>query len=465
MDSPVEFVGTLFPHQVESLEWTLEKEDGGTILCLEMGLGKTIITIATIVKRPIKTLIITPLSILTQWESELLKFSKGLKIATYHGTKRNSDAMMEEIYESDVVLTTYNTIHSDLKNGNSEIFDQFERVVADEAHKLRNKKSAMHQAFESVFCDTAKKIFLTGTPICNSEQDLINLFTLLNRKPYDEKSTWKSFTKLEALQELEILKNKFVLVKTLEGTMPNTLPELSIHNTSITFDPESSQHKKYERACVADYATILQKISKLRLCVDDTKLIDEDESEVAKKVRIILEIISQTPIDEKIIIFSSWLKMLDILDKIIEEDTFMFHGKLSNVEKDFVLSEFKKADTARILLITIKSGSVGLNLNIANNCIIVEPYWHFSEESQAIKRLHRIGQTKAVKVHHIHVSNSIENWMTKLQEKKKKIADKILYGKGDFEEIELLETEKKDLFDRFVNMRIDEDESEGGAQN
>ena len=455
------FQGTLRPHQEKSLEWVLKKENKGCVLSLEMGLGKTIVSIAVVVTNPIKTLVIVPLSIMTQWESEFEKFSTGLTVMIYHGVNRKN--LIDDIDDADVVITTYNTFVSDLKNENTEHYDLFERVIVDEAHKMKNRKSMMHMSFVELFSDVKNKILLTGTPICNSEHDLISLFLLLNRRPYNDLEYWKGTNKDLVFEELQKLRRRYMLIMLAEKTIPNELPELTIENVIVPFKMAPEQEKVYNRVLrmpTEGRGKMLQKISKLRLCVNDNKLIKIDDnvtSELAEKIAVVTKIIESTPKDEKIIIFSSWLKMLNILNDEISEDCMLFHGSLRKEEKDAILLNFKKPRTARILLITIRSGSVGLNLNIANNCIIVEPYWAKTEEDQAIKRLYRMGQEKPVKVYKIMISNTIENWMTKLQEGKTKIVNKILFGKGNTQDIEECFAAKDEMFNQFVKVKIEEE--------
>lgn len=140
--------------------------------------------------------------------------------------------------------------------------------------------------------------------------------------------------------------------------------------------------------------------------------------------------------------------MLELIQSALPDiPSLIYTGKLSTAEKESVIEKFNTDDSIRVLYITLKAGSVGLNLNIANNAIIVEPYFNRAEEDQAMTRIYRIGQTRDVKIYKLDISNSIEQWMKSLQRRKSKISDKILNNTGTIVEIEDELVENKIILD------------------
>ena len=438
---------SLMPHQVTCRDWTLKHEgDGGCILALGMGMGKTVISISVMIASQLPTLVILPLSLLTQWSEEIKKHSSFVSVGVYHGATRTLTS------EYDIVLTTYNTIVSDLKKGRTDHYKQFKRIIIDEAHKLRTKKSKAHQAIAEVFKEVKNKILLTGTPICNSPDDLISLFMILNIEPLNTEEYWCKLP-TKKIENLIEAKDKAMLYMTLEKVMPDHLPPLTIVPVDKPF-AKDEQKGFYTDILTGHMPTKykIQKITKLRQCANHVNLLKNEIScDMSEKVTMVKNIIVKVPEDEKIVVFSQWYEMLSLLKDNIEEKSVVFHGKMKISDKTSVIKEFQEDPSVRILFITLKAGSVGLNLTAANHAILVEPYFNAAEENQAMKRIHRIGQTKEVKVYKLHVSNTIENWMVQMKKVKTRIENKILTNSGTIEEITTDNREKLDMFDMYVN--------------
>lgn len=127
----------------------------------------------------------------------------------------------------------------------------------------------MHLSFVELFESIKNKILLTGTPICNSESDLISLFLLLNHRPYNDIEFWSGTDKALVLEELQKLRRKYMLIMTMEKTMPNELPPLEIIPIVVQFKMAPEQQKIYERVLrmpTEGRGKMLQNISALRLC-------------------------------------------------------------------------------------------------------------------------------------------------------------------------------------------------------
>lgn len=190
-------------------------ELGKGALCADaMGLGKTLTMIALILAtndaKPsgcIKsTLIVAPLSIISNWEKQLEDHCApgALKYCTYYGATRGMSA--DELKKYDVVITTYQVIsgeHADRAGGQpakkkkkgtaseGSLFDvKWKRIVLDEGHSIRNPRAKMSQACCALEAD--RRWILTGTPIINSPRDLGSMMSFLRIcKPLDEEDFFK----------------------------------------------------------------------------------------------------------------------------------------------------------------------------------------------------------------------------------------------------------------------------------
>ncbi|GAV51823.1 hypothetical protein ZYGR_0AF02940 [Zygosaccharomyces rouxii] len=159
--------------------------------------------------------------------------------------------------------------------------------------------------------------------------------------------------------------------------------------------------------------------------------------EVAKpaKIEALLKhcsILQETSPGEQIVVFSQFSSFLDILETELANaflgngvKVYKFDGRLNLKERAAVLESFstKDFDNQKVLLMSLKTGGVGLNLTCASNAFMMDPWWSPSMEDQAIDRIHRIGQINQVKVTRFIVENSIEEKMLRIQERKRTIGE------------------------------------------
>ncbi|KAF2838203.1 DNA repair protein, RAD5 [Patellaria atrata CBS 101060] len=130
----------------------------------------------------------------------------------------------------------------------------------------------------------------------------------------------------------------------------------------------------------------------------------------------------------KSVVFSQFTSFLDLLGPALSRDRIefvRFDGSLNQKQRTAVLTEFAESKKGLVLLLSLRAGGVGLNLTCANRVFMMDPWWSFAVESQAIDRVHRMGQEKEVTVHRFIVEGSIEEKMLKVQERKKFIASSL----------------------------------------
>lgn len=144
---------------------------------------------------------------------------------------------------------------------------------------------------------------------------------------------------------------------------------------------------------------------------------DESEPEIkgshsTKVTAVISELLSLLKADPavKVLIFSTWEKVLDIIKDALVQNNISFRRLESGDKFKSSLSQFK-AGAVTVLLLPLKHGSKGLNLTEATHIFFVEPILNPAEEQQAVGRIHRIGQTKPTFVHRFVVHNTIEERM------------------------------------------------------
>ncbi|AOA61699.1 DNA repair protein [Komagataella phaffii CBS 7435] len=193
---------TLLPFQLEGLNWLVKQEEsefGGGVLADEMGMGKTIQTIALFMHDRTKSpnLVIAPTVALMQWKSEIELHTNGiLKVGVFHGQNRGKSA--EELKEYDVILTTYSVLESVYRKQNygfkrkrglvkepSPLHNtHFYRVILDEAHNIKDRQSGTAKAANSL--DTEKRWCLSGTPLQNRIGEMYSLIRFMKLYPFCE---------------------------------------------------------------------------------------------------------------------------------------------------------------------------------------------------------------------------------------------------------------------------------------
>src|SRR5690606_38633571 len=112
------------------------------------------------------------------------------------------------------------------------------------------------------------------------------------------------------------------------------------------------------------------------------------------------------------------------------------HGGLNTLERKKTLSEFEKYEKGAIMVMTLKTGGVGLNLTKASYVIHLEPWWNPAVENQATDRAHRMGQKRSVQVYRYLMKDSVEERMEVLKDKKRKAFDQLFDEATNFESTE-----------------------------
>lgn len=155
----------------------------------------------------------------------------------------------------------------------------------------------------------------------------------------------------------------------------------------------------------------------------------EREWETSAKIEKVMEILEATQNrkeNEKTIIFSQFTSMLDLIEVPISRKDWnykRYDGSMSSNARNDAVLEFTDRKDCRIMLVSLKAGNSGLNLVAASQVIIFDPFWNPYIEEQAIDRAHRIGQMRRVQVHRILVTNTVEDRILALQDKKRELIE------------------------------------------
>jgi SNF2 family DNA or RNA helicase len=157
-------------------------------------------------------------------------------------------------------------------------------------------------------------------------------------------------------------------------------------------------------------------------------------AKIDKMMDILTDVVQTADDGEKVLIFSQWTSLLDLAEVPIEGKGWgyrRYDGSMNAKMRGDAVDDFKDArKNVRIMLVSLKAGNAGLNLNVASRVIILDPFWNPYVEEQAIDRAHRIGQVRPVQVHRVLIPSTVEDRIIELQEKKRALIEEALDEKS-----------------------------------
>lgn len=264
--------GTLYPHQLEGLNWLLQSHDSGRSVILgdEMGLGKTcqaLSVCASLQERdptggPV--LVVAPLSTLEGWTREAAAWAPDMVVIPYVGSQQGRDLLWEKVLRArggsgrhmrakfDVLVCNYEIVNKD-----SDRLKRFQwrALVVDEGHRLKRQANVVYRVLDSF--NVPWRLLLTGTPMENS---LIELFTLLNfisKKTFPNPAALaEQFSRLKrraAIQELHRLVGPYLL-RRLKSDVVLELPDL--RDRAINLEATDVQKQFYRLIVAKNYSAL-----------------------------------------------------------------------------------------------------------------------------------------------------------------------------------------------------------------
>ena len=328
---------------------------------------------------------------------------------------------------------------------------QFEYQVIDEAQYIKTHTTA---AAKSVKVIHAKhKMALTGTPIENRLSELWSIFDYLMPGflySYDvfKKEIETPIVKQkdeEATKRLKRMVSPFIL-RRLKGDvlkdLPDKIEELQYAHMDepqqVLYDAQVAHMKETlkgqdEETFKRNKIQILSELTRIRqICCDPALMVENYHGESAKKEACLDLIERAIEGEHKMLIFSQFTTMLDILAQELEKKNIAYYTITGATPKEKRLELVKKYNTndVPVFLISLKAGGTGLNLTGADMVIHYDPWWNVAAQNQATDRAHRIGQTKIVTVYKLIVKGTIEEKIVKMQQDKADLANEILSGEN-----------------------------------
>jgi SNF2 family DNA or RNA helicase len=450
--APAHLQHILRPYQESGFQWLnyLREVQWGGILADDMGLGKTVQALSFLhylkeVNGKLKALVVCPTTLMFNWQNEIRKFTPTLTYYIHHGGNRSRETLGDA--SIDVIITTYGTLRSDIKQFVDVSFDY---VILDESQAIKNPSSKVTRA--AGLLKAQNRLCLSGTPLQNNTFDIFAQMNFLNPGMLGSVEFFKQefsipidkFGEKEQKDHLRKLLYPFILRRTKEQ-VARDLPE---KQEMVLFCEMGDEQRKIYDAYRNDYRdkilgvveeqgiqksqlTILQGLMKLRQICDSPAIMKEEEKfpNASVKLEELGREITENISNHKALVFSQFLGMLALIKEKMKElgvDYEYFDGSSTVNEREKAITRFQNDENCRVFLISLKAGGVGLNLTAADYVYIVDPWWNPAVEQQAIDRTHRIGQTKNIFAYRMICTDTVEDKILKLQERKRNLAKDLI---------------------------------------
>lgn len=453
------FEEKLRDYQKVGYKWlkTLEMYGFGGILADDMGLGKTLQIIALLStesksKNQTTSIVVCPSTLVLNWKAEVEKWCNSIKVLIINGTASERLEKINNYKNYNLIITSYDLLKRDIENYGDK---NFKYIIADEAQYIKNSLTQNATSLKSLKGET--KFALTGTPIENSIAELWSIFDFIMpgylynynkfKKKFEEPIL--KYEDKEALNRLKKLISPFILRRVKKDVLTE-LPEKNI--TVMKNEMEANQEKLYlsylaqTRKEVAEELSdssfekskfkILMLLTRLRqICCHPSLFIENYNGGSGKLKQCIDLIIDAIESGHKILLFSSYTSMFEIIEKELNELNIKYLKLVGDTpvsKRIEMVEEFNNNESVKVFLISLKAGGTGLNLTSADVVIHYDPWWNVSSENQATDRAYRIGQKNSVQVYKLITCDSIEEKINKMQERKEKLSKDVLSTEETF---------------------------------
>ena len=434
-------------YQKEGVKWInyLYDNNFGGCLADDMGLGKTLQTITMLTKVYPKekksSLIVMPRSLLFNWQDELKKFAPQLTHYTYYGQQRD----LQEAVKHQLILTTYALVRNDIEQFRQQTFHY---IILDESQNIKNLASQTTQAV--LLLNGEHRLALSGTPIENNLTELYSLYRFLNPAML---GTLDNFNHQYATpiqhnadkEATESLRRKIFpfMLRRLKKDVLKELPDRMEQTLYVEMDADhqrfyEERRSYYQQAIQNSIAAqgieksqmmMFQALSELRRIASVPESLS-DGNIASPKIPLLCEQVEEAVAGgHKVVIFFNFIAGIELVgDRLTELGIDYATMTGSTRDRRAVVERFQHDAGCRALLMTLKTGGVGLNLTVADTVYIFEPWWNKAAEEQAINRLHRMGQTAKVMSYALITRDTIEEKIRLLQQQKKDLADSLITG-------------------------------------
>ncbi|MDY6986822.1 MAG: DEAD/DEAH box helicase [Thermodesulfobacteriota bacterium] len=446
----------LLPYQLDGIAFAVGV--GRAILADDMGLGKTIqgIGVAELLSMEAgisKVLVICPASLKSQWRLEIMRFSdRSCQIVLGNAEERAAQ------YDNSCFFTACN-YEQVLRDIHAIETVKWDLIILDEGQRIKNWATKTSQTTKSLRSPFA--LVLSGTPLENRLDDLYSItefvddrrlgpaFRFFNRyRVIDDRG------KVLGYKNLDELRTRIGPVL-LRRTRKNVMRQLPPRTTELRRIPPTDEQLDIDLAQRRIIGTIVSKryISEMdllrlqkallicRMAANSTFLVDKNPPGFSTKLDEIDILLSQLAAEDgrKIVLFSEWTTMLNLIEPYIEKQDLKYvrlDGSVPQKKRQELMHRFQK-DPEHRLFITTNAGSTGLNLQAADTVINVDLPWNPAVLEQRISRVHRMGQKRPVQVFILVTEGTLEESLLETLSSKHELATAALDPESQVSAVDL----------------------------
>jgi superfamily II DNA or RNA helicase len=417
----------LLPYQLDGIAFAVGA--GRAVLADDMGLGKTIqgVGVAELLAREVgitHVLVICPVSLKSQWRSEIQRFSaRPCQLVAGSAAERSGQYGAEVFF----TVVNYEQVMRDIVTIERLRWDL---IILDEGQRIKNwetKTTRIVKGLRSPFA-----LVLSGTPLENRLEELYSVlgfvderrlgpaFRFLNTfRMTDERGKvlgYKNLDQLRAqIKPILLRRTRDMVVRQLPPRSTEvvritpTQQQLEVH-AGHTLIVSSIVHKRF--LTEMDLLRLQKALLMCRMCANGTFLVDKQYPGHSSKLEVLRGLLPELAEEHgrKVILFSEWTTMLDAVEPILTEGKIGFvrlDGSVPQKQRAVLVKEFQERPECRFFL-TTNAGATGLNLQAANTIVNVDLPWNPAVLEQRISRAHRMGQQRPVQVYLLVTEDTIE---------------------------------------------------------
>lgn len=424
------------------------KERRRCVLADGMGLGKTAETLHSVFHIGCRVLVICPKTVIGVWEDQIKDWFQ------YTSSYRLDWKCCIGCFEAKpnfTIVNYENIIARGGENWRAELLakEGWTAIIFDEAHRLKNRKSKTFQAAKHI-CRKKTDIPLiavTATPVLNTPQELWPLLHIIDPKEFS--SFWKwvykyfrtrpSYFNPKAVEIGEVINadrlkqdmEPYIIRRTKEEVW-DQMPAKTIQNTYVEMEGEQylfykkmlhEMYVEFQGGKYVDAINVISQMTRLKQITVSHHLLDEGSDELkGAKISALNEIIEGAG-EQKIVIFSQYAKAIN---RLTLPSGVRFTGADPNSHREECIYRFQNDPQIRILATTMQCGGQGITLTAGTIAVFLDLLWTPALNSQAIDRLHRIGQTMPVTAINLVAKDSIEDYILSVLQDKEDIFNSVI---------------------------------------